>query len=543
MSRAKMKIIFDFDHTLFRTKDFYRTLQTDFKKIGIDKKLFLQTYKETKIRHIVYKPFQQFRLIIKKNPGFTLKELKNLLENALNQVDRFLYPDVIPFLKKIHLIKPSFKTEKAGQCFNSNKNFDVDLFILSFGGDKFQKQKIKKSGIVDYFKKIILTTDITKIDGMKKILKKQERAIFIDDNLHSLLKIKKYFPNLIIVRINRTKRKCAQEPSNKEIDYCVKNLKEFNKILQIINKNKKALVLFSGGLDSILAVKILQAQNIKITGITFKSYFFNSNQAEKTAKNLRVKLKIVDISKEHLKIVKSPKYGYGKAMNPCIDCRILMLKKAKEYMKKEKFDFVATGEVLGQRPMTQNKKTLELIEKKSGLTGYLLRPLSAKLLKPTIPEKKGLINRKELLDISGRSRKRQIVLAKKWKIKEYPSPAGGCLLTDLEFGKRLKKLLKIYPQCQGNDIELLKTGRHFWDGKAKIIVGRDDKENKKIKKLARSKDILIEMKNYPGPLTLVRYYAKTKIPKTTLEKAKKLTQHYSTKARNKKNVEFKIYSK
>ena len=312
----------------------------------------------------------------------------------------------------------------------------------------------------------------------------------------------------------------------------------------------KALVLFSGGLDSILAAKILIKQKIKLKGITFKSYFFNEEQAKKAAKQIKLPLKIVDFSKEHLKIVKNPRYGYGKAINPCIDCHILMLKTAKRIMKKEKFDFITTGDVLGERPMSQNKQALGLIEKESSLNGYLLRPLSAKLLKPTIPEKLGLVNREKLLDIFGRSRKRQIALAKKYKIKEYPSPAGGCLLTDLEFAKRLRELLKIYPKCGGDDIELLKYGRHFCfalrspkgegGGGAKIIVGRNEQEDKTIKELAKRQDVLVEMKNYSGPLTLIRSYGRGKISKNIVEKARKLTQYYSTKARHKKDVEFRI---
>ena len=307
-------------------------------------------------------------------------------------------------------------------------------------------------------------------------------------------------------------------------------------------KKTKALVLLSGGLDSILAVKILEAQGVKIKGLGFKSYFFNEKLAKKAAKELNIPIKIIDLSKEHLNLVKKPKYGYGKGMNPCIDCHILMLKKAKNIMLKEKFDLVATGEVLGERPMSQNLKSLKLIEKKSGLKGYLLRPLSAKLLEPTIPEKKGLIERKKLLDISGRSRKRQLKLAKKFKIKSYPSPAGGCLLTDLEFSKKLKDLFEKYPRCQGNDIELLKLGRHFWQDKVKIIVGRNEEENKKIRKLAKRADVLIEMENYPGPLTLVRSYSKRKISSRILEKARFLTKYYSTKSRQKKDVKFKIFS-
>ena len=308
-------------------------------------------------------------------------------------------------------------------------------------------------------------------------------------------------------------------------------------------KKAKALILFSGGLDSILAAKILMKQGIKVTGLSFKSYFFDSNQAEKTAKKLGIKLRVVDFSKEHLKMVKRPKYGYGKAMNPCLDCHILMLKQAKKIMEQGKFDWVATGEVLGERPMSQNRRALELVVKESSLKGYLLRPLSAKLLKETIAEKKGWLKREKLLNISGRSRKKQIALAKRFKIKRYPTPAGGCLLTDLEFGKRLKELFQKYPKCDGNDIEFLKYGRHFWPfGKlrVKIIVGRDEEENKKIKRLVQKKDILIEMKNYPGPMTLIRNYGRSKkVPKRTLEKAKSLTQYYSTKARDKKDVEFK----
>jgi len=303
-------------------------------------------------------------------------------------------------------------------------------------------------------------------------------------------------------------------------------------------RQNKALILLSGGLDSILAAKILKDQGIKVVALTFKSYFFNEVAAKKAAKNLKIPLKIVDFSQEHLKMVKNPKHGYGKSMNPCIDCHVLMLKKAKEIMRKDKFDFVATGEVLGERPMSQSLKALKIVETQSSLKGYLLRPLSAKLLKETIPEQKGLVGRKKLFDISGRSRKRQIALAKKWKIHYYPTPAGGCLLTDLEFGKKLRELFKKYPKRGGNDVELLKFGRHFWQGMVKIVVGRNEEENEKIEKLAQKGDILIEMKNYPGPLTLIRSYSKKKISQETIKKAKDLTQYYSTKTRDKKDVNF-----
>lgn len=301
----------------------------------------------------------------------------------------------------------------------------------------------------------------------------------------------------------------------------------------------KAILLFSGGLDSILAAKILQKQGIKVTLLTFISYFFDAKQAKESAKKLGLKLKIVDFSKEHLKMVKNPKYGYGKAANPCIDCHSLMLRFAKRIMKKENYHFVATGEVLGERPFSQNIQALKIVEKESGLSGFLLRPLSAKLLEQTIPEKKGWVERDKLLAISGRSRKPQIELAKKFGFKKYPQPAGGCILTEIEFGKRLKELLKNRPRCSGNDIQLLKLGRHFWFDSGKIILGRNHEENLKIKKLAKKNDILMELKNIPGPLVLIRGKKSARI----LQEAGRLAKRYSRQAKDKKSVELKYQYK
>ncbi len=306
---------------------------------------------------------------------------------------------------------------------------------------------------------------------------------------------------------------------------------------------KKALILFSGGLDSILAVKILEKQKMRVKGITFKSYFFDSAQAEKSAQEIKLALKVVDFSKAHLNLIKSPKYGRGSAMNPCIDCHLLMLKKAKQIMKRENFDFIATGEVLGERPMSQNKKALRLVEKESSLTGYLLRPLSAKLLPKTVPEQLGWIDREKLFAISGRSRKKQIALTKKYRIKAYPSPGGGCILCEHEFGKRLAELFKVCPDCQGSDIRLLYYGRHFWKNKVKIVVGRNESENEKFKKIALAGDILIEIENYPGPLILIRNYGKNEISESVVRQAKKLARKHSNKAKNKKDVKFVLFNK
>lgn len=293
--------------------------------------------------------------------------------------------------------------------------------------------------------------------------------------------------------------------------------------MKIKKAKVKCLALLSGGLDSILAVKILQKQGIEVTGLCFVSYFFNSKLAEKAAKQLKIDLKIVDISDEHLKMVKKPCYGYGKNINPCIDCHLMMLRKAKEIAR---FDFVATGEVLGERPMSQNRRALELLEKESGLEGYLLRPLSAQLLKPTIPENKGLIDRDKLLNISGRNRKKQIDLAKKWKLKDYPTPSGGCLLTDPGFSERLRELFSHWPDCAGSDVELLKFGRHFWVENVLIVVGRNEGENEEIKKLSKKDDVSIEP-DFPGPTILIR--SKLKISKKSLEKAEELMKKYSKK--------------
>lgn len=314
----------------------------------------------------------------------------------------------------------------------------------------------------------------------------------------------------------------------------------------------KALNLFSGGLDSILAAKLLQRQNIEVTGLTFVSYFFNADVPQKMADELKLPLKIVNFSDEHLTMVKNPRYGYGKNMNPCLDCHLMMLRKAKEIMEKENFDLVATGEVLGERPFSQNLSALKLLEKESNLVGYLLRPLSAKLLEPTTPEKQGLIERNELLDIQGRSRKRQMALAQSFGINEYPTPAGGCSLTDPGFSQRLEELLKNWSNCQGTDIELLKYGRIFWHRVSNIqnpasdvliVVGRNQAENQQLEKLAVAGDILIEIENLTGPTTLIRFQGVfgEEQKEQAIKKAEQLTQFYSPKARTRKDVSFRHF--
>ena len=301
-----------------------------------------------------------------------------------------------------------------------------------------------------------------------------------------------------------------------------------------LNKKTKALILFSGGLDSMLAVEILKKQGINCEGLFFDSPFWDLEKPKAMAKSISLKLNIIKLGDDYLKIVKKPKFGRGKRINPCLDCRIFMLKLAKNFMELKKFDILITGEVLGQRPMTQNKKSFNFIEKNSGLSGKILRPLSAKKMPETIYENRGLVNREKLFDFQGRTRKPQMALAEKWKIKNYPTPSGGCLLTEEKFSDRLKELFEKYPRCKIEDTELLKFGRHSWEGKTKIVVGRDDEENKKLKKLARENDILLELKKIPGPITLIR----GKADKGILEEAKNLTIRYANKAD--KNSEIKI---
>lgn len=298
----------------------------------------------------------------------------------------------------------------------------------------------------------------------------------------------------------------------------------------------KCLLLFSGGLDSILAVKILEKQKIKITPICFKSYFFNCDLAKKSVEKLKLKLKTVDFGKEHFKIIKKPEYGFGKGMNPCIDCHLLMLKTAKRFAKltENKFDFIATGDVVDERPFSQRKKILLKMEKEAKLDGLILRPLSAKLLPESIPEKKGLVKREELFAFHGKSRKLQLRLAKEFKIKDKaaggwcPTPAGGCILTDLEYSKKLKELFKKIPDCNGQDAQVLKKGRVFWENKFLIIIGRNEKENRELKKFKTKRDLILEPENFSGPTVLIKGFRK-KIKKETIEKATKFLLNYSKK--------------
>jgi tRNA-uridine 2-sulfurtransferase len=279
------------------------------------------------------------------------------------------------------------------------------------------------------------------------------------------------------------------------------------------DKKPKAIALLSGGLDSRLAVKMMLAQGIDVEAVAIKTPFCDfdcgkgcGQRVREVADELGIKLKTTYFGQEYLRMLKNPKYGYGSGMNPCIDCRGMMYSAAKEQMEMMGADFVVTGEVLFQRPMSQNSRALHIIEKETNMQGKVLRPLSAKHLPPTDAEKLGLIKRENLGDIKGRSRKGQLALTKHFGISDPPNAAGGCLLTDPAFSKRVKDIMD---HCDDiptlNDIELLKVGRHFrLTSDAKLVVGRNKDENEVIKALVTEHDIIIEAKDYVGPTCVLR---------------------------------------
>ena len=307
----------------------------------------------------------------------------------------------------------------------------------------------------------------------------------------------------------------------------------------------KAIALLSGGLDSTLAAKIVKEQGIELEAVNFLTVFCTcTNRGEtclasqKAVDALGIPLKVFNVSDEYLNVVRHPKHGYGSNMNPCLDCRIFMLKKAKAYMEETGASFIVTGEVLGQRPMSQRRDAMRLIEKEAGLGGYIVRPLSAKFLPVTIPEKEGWVNRENLLAIQGRSRKPQIALADNYGIHDYPCPAGGCLLTDPGFAKRMKDLMDHKSDFSLNDVHLLKIGRHFrLSPELKLVVGRNEEDNRKIQTFAQEEDILLKTPHHPGPLSLLRGQSH----ETEIEEAASITVRYG-KAKNLKSVEV-LYKK
>jgi tRNA U34 2-thiouridine synthase MnmA/TrmU len=267
----------------------------------------------------------------------------------------------------------------------------------------------------------------------------------------------------------------------------------------------KALALISGGLDSILAARVIKGQGIDVTGICFKSAFFGPENAIRMAEAINIPLIVVDFTDEHIKMTRNPKFGYGKNMNPCIDCHSMMLKFAGAMLEDLGADFLITGEVLNQRPMSQTRQSLDIVKRESGYSDRILRPLCARNLPPTRMETEGLVNRDMLLDIQGKSRKVQMKLAEDLGIHEYPSPAGGCSLTEQNFSRRLRDLYDHEDEFDISDIELLKIGRHFRiSGDAKIVATRNAGELEPLRLLVRKDDMIFDTAGYSGSTVLLR---------------------------------------
>jgi tRNA-uridine 2-sulfurtransferase len=300
----------------------------------------------------------------------------------------------------------------------------------------------------------------------------------------------------------------------------------------------KALGLLSGGLDSTLAVKLILEQGIEVEAINFFTPFCLCRKggcgALEAAKAFNIPLKKVSAGTDYLRVVRHPRFGYGKNLNPCVDCRIFMLKKAKRYAKQIGAKFIFTGEVLGQRPMSQHKGALDLIEREAGLEGKILRPLSGKLLPKTEAEEKGLIDHEALRDISGRSRKPQIEMTHEFNITNYPCAGGGCLLTDKEFANKLRDLFEHKKRITVKEVNLLKVGRHFRFGENKIIIGRNEAENGLLLRTKKKSDCYFEVPDCGSPIGILEG------PPTeqSIEKAAALTAYHSDKKLQRVQVNF-----
>lgn len=279
-----------------------------------------------------------------------------------------------------------------------------------------------------------------------------------------------------------------------------------------MDQRPSAVCLLSGGLDSSLALRMILGQGIRVRAINFVTVFCRCtptgqgcSAARRAVEGLGVELKTVFLGEEYLEVVRRPAHGYGRRLNPCLDCRILMFRRAAAYMRQVGARFLVTGEVVGERPMSQHSQALRLIEREAGLDGLIVRPLCAQHLSPSVPELLGWVDRRQLLALQGRGRRPQMRLAEELDLKDYPCPAGGCLLTDPAFARRLRDLMDYQPDFGLHDVKLLKVGRHFRLSPAtKVVVGRNAAENSALAALRRPGDLLLEAVSVPGPTTLLR---------------------------------------
>jgi len=306
----------------------------------------------------------------------------------------------------------------------------------------------------------------------------------------------------------------------------------------MVDEKKKVVALLSGGLDSQLAVRMMQEQGFDVSAVAIKTPFCDFDcgrgcgfEIRERADDLNVNLKTVYLGDEYIEMLKHPKYGTGAGFNPCVDCRSMMFEAAKKHMDEIGAEFIISGEVLGQRPMSQHAPALRTIEKETGLLGKIVRPLSAALLPETDPEKDGLIKRENLGMIKGRTRKAQLKMAKDYGIENPPNAGGGCLLTDPGFGIRAKDLFEHIETPTINDIDLLKIGRQFrLDEETKLVVGRNKDENEIIKAIALPNDILLESRDYMGPVSILR----GKNASNHIEFASSVTLRYSDSPKGEK---------
>ena len=304
--------------------------------------------------------------------------------------------------------------------------------------------------------------------------------------------------------------RCAGDRALRSAVLTIKaRLSRISPVKNTLMTRTKAVGMLSGGLDSILAFRLMLDQGIDVCALNFKSPFCTctskgcQHQATKVAHELNVPIKVVPTGQDYIDMVKHPRHGYGRNMNPCLDCRVFTFSRARQYAREIGAAFVFSGEVLGERPMSQHMPALKLIEKESGLEGILLRPLSAHLLEPTVPELQGLVDRTRLLAIRGRSRKPQIALAAELGVNDYPCPAGGCLLTDRLFAARLREAFE-HNDDTPRHMQMLRIGRHFrLPSRARVIVGRDELENAALRNLVRPEDTSLEPVDVVGPLTVL----------------------------------------
>ncbi|MBN2017171.1 MAG: DUF814 domain-containing protein [Candidatus Cloacimonetes bacterium] len=309
------------------------------------------------------------------------------------------------------------------------------------------------------------------------------------------------------------------------------------------NKVYNALALFSGGLDSILAVKLVEQQGVEVIPICFESPFFSCRKAVSSGKENNLSVHVVHLGEDYLDMIREPRYGYGKNMNPCIDCHAFMYKKLGDMLVKFNADFLISGEVLGQRPMSQQLNGMNAVAKWSGYKDLIVRPLSQKLLPDTKPIREGWLNKDILLDLQGRGRTRQIELANKFGITEYPTPAGGCLLTDPGYSKRFRDLID-HNMFDQRFITFLNVGRQFrLDDSTKLILGRNMSDNDYILKLIEknqdSIDIVVKAKDIPGPIGVLQSREKS-ISKEVLKQAAEIVVRYISKAADSVTVQVRL---